>query len=371
MHPSFPVIDAKAFLKQYAAHGFEGINLLLLWSIFSVSASYVESLALGRKKCKEMYSARAKLLFDLGQENDKIVLGQSALLMSYWYSNPVDVKQSLYWTCIAFSIAQSFGLHAITPPKSQEEILWYDIWQCCLLRDTWQAFGKGRPLRLLATSSEHSTTTSLGQRLSDLVLHGELLYSPREAIRLGTLWDKTLGITNVVRGLLTKRPLSLSEAKDMEDGPGDIDYAGFTTIIEHAERDLELRRCAARIMWAKLTDQTEEQRRASDGMTAILRTSVNGDERSPASAAPFSIPLLVPPIATYLAAVNNRDEDALAQLDVYEHFLIAIEDNYPAASMLQGVMLTARETVLSRDVGKDGSEGWGTGFENQSELSGS
>jgi hypothetical protein len=40
VHPTFPVVDRSLFLQNYAVGGHEGINLLLLWSMFSVSASY-------------------------------------------------------------------------------------------------------------------------------------------------------------------------------------------------------------------------------------------------------------------------------------------------------------------------------------------
>ncbi|KAF2452051.1 hypothetical protein P171DRAFT_479061 [Karstenula rhodostoma CBS 690.94] len=357
VHPSFPVIDAHAFLAQYNAHGFEGINLLLLWSIFSASASYVPSLSPRRKECKEVYSARAKLLFDIGQENDKIVLVQSALLMSYWYSNSADVKQSWYWTGIAFSISQSFGLHALTKarPRTQEETLWRNIWLCCLLRDTWQAFGRGRPLRLSSTSIEINTIETPTCQLADLMLHGDPLYSPREVVELGALWQKTVSISNVLRDMLmTKRPLTPARAKESEKNLRDVDYSDATVIIQHVERHLELRRCAVRIAWAKLTQQTKEQELASNGITAVLHAFIGGHRESPIWAAPFIIPLLVPAIATYLTALKNKDEHASAQLDFYEHFLTVIEDNYPAASMLKGVMVAAEETILNKGVG----EGW-------------
>lgn len=370
VHPSFPVIDANAFLAQYAAQGFEGLNLLLLWSIFSVSASYVPSLLPGRKECKEVYSARAKLLFDLGQENDKIVLVQSALLMSHWYSNSADVKQSWYWTGIAFSISQSFGLHALTNnrPRSQEEALWHNIWHCCLLRDTWQAFGRGRPLRISSTSSDINATDIPTYQLADLVLHGELLYSPREAVELETLWQNTISISNVLRDILTtKRPLSPTKANDIERKLRVLDYSDATFIIQHAEHHLELRRCATRIAWAKLTQQTKEQELASNGITAVLYAFIDGCQKSPVWAAPFIIPLLVPAIATYLTALKNKNEHASAQLGVYEHFLATIEDNYPAASMLKGVMIAAKDAILNNEVGDRGNEQRGIEFWDQFE----
>jgi Fungal Zn(2)-Cys(6) binuclear cluster domain len=39
VHSSFPVLDAKAFLDAYAESGVQAINLLLLWSMFSVATS--------------------------------------------------------------------------------------------------------------------------------------------------------------------------------------------------------------------------------------------------------------------------------------------------------------------------------------------
>jgi hypothetical protein len=98
---------------------------------------------------------RAKLLFGLSPENDKIVLVQSALL-SFWFANTEDVKQSWYWTSIAFGIGQTLGLHrmvkvAPTQISDRQRALWRTIWHCCMIRDVWQAFGMGRPLRIQAS----------------------------------------------------------------------------------------------------------------------------------------------------------------------------------------------------------------------------
>jgi Fungal specific transcription factor domain len=41
VHPLFPIINAREFLERYEQNGIQQINLLLLWSMFSVSASYI------------------------------------------------------------------------------------------------------------------------------------------------------------------------------------------------------------------------------------------------------------------------------------------------------------------------------------------
>ncbi|KAL1592787.1 hypothetical protein SLS60_011203 [Paraconiothyrium brasiliense] len=359
VHPSFPVIDAREFLAQYTAHGFEGINLLLLWSMFSISASYVPWLAPSRKERKAVYAARAKLLFDLGQENDKIVLVQAALLQSFWFPDSADVKQSWYWTGIAFSIAQSFGLHALTSrrPRSQKEILWRNIWHCCLLRDTWQAFGRGRPLRLSLEERDIDDTAVSTHQLADLLLHDELLYSPREAVKLETLWQNLLSISNVLREMITtKRPLTSTQAKRLGERLEKLDYGDATLTTRHVECHLELHRCAARIAWAKLTQQPREQELAANDITAVIYNFIDGDDESPILVAPVVMPLLSPAIATYLTTLKENDEDAPAQLDLYRYFLTSIEENYPAASMLKRVSNAAEEAIVRKKAGERGKE---------------
>jgi hypothetical protein len=232
--------------------------------------------------------------------------------------------------------------------------------------------GKTYGLAVCYEIHDFIATAALTYQLTDLVLHGEVLYSSREAVELETLWQRTLSITNVLRDILeTGRPFSPTQAKRYDAKLGNIAYSDATLTIRHAERHLELRRCAVRIVWAKLTQQTEEQGLASDGMTATLNTFIDGDEESPIWAAPFIIPLLVPAIATYLTALSNKDEDASAQLSVYVYFLTAIEDNYPAASMLKGVLIAAKEAIRGRDTGEKHREEAGVGVSDQFEDFGS
>jgi hypothetical protein len=146
IHPLFPIIDAREFLERYEQNGIRQINLLLLWSMFSVSASYISHAILGtscyqaREQFKENIVKRVRLLFELSAENDKIILTQSSLLLSFWFQDAEDVKQSWYWTGIAISIAQTFGLHRnrdINGKKNQaignrQRRNWKNLW--------WRAF---------------------------------------------------------------------------------------------------------------------------------------------------------------------------------------------------------------------------------------
>ncbi|KAF2194019.1 hypothetical protein K469DRAFT_464204, partial [Zopfia rhizophila CBS 207.26] len=219
VHPTFPVTDGSLFLQDYAVSGHEGINLLLLWSMFSVSVSYIPISP--RKASKETYAHRAKLLFDLSQENNKIVLVQSALLLSFWFADTEDVKQSWYWTSIAFGIAQTLGLHrevrsAHAQVTVQQRSLWRNIWQCRMTRDVWLAFGMGRPLRIKASDCDCPMPEDADCQFTDLALHDEKLYSLREAAGFVSMWQSLITTSTVLRDIITNKTLSPSQVKSFE-----------------------------------------------------------------------------------------------------------------------------------------------------------
>lgn len=109
-----------------------------------------------------MFFNRAKILFDVGIEQNKIVLAQSALLMSYWYGNADNIAVCWHWTGIASSLCQEMGLHR-NPIDSRvpepRRSLWRRVWWCCVHRDRWIALGLGRPMRISGKDCDVKTLT--------------------------------------------------------------------------------------------------------------------------------------------------------------------------------------------------------------------
>ncbi|OAG08635.1 uncharacterized protein CC84DRAFT_1174084 [Paraphaeosphaeria sporulosa] len=209
----------------------------------------------GWRECKELYSARAKLLFDLSQENNKIVLVQSALLMSYWYSNSADVKQSWYWTGISFSIAQSFGLHALAKarPRSQEETLWQNIRLC-------------------------------------------------------------------------------SRKKEFEESLSGLDYSGATSIIRTNCLDKAhnaAKRARARFEWHNRGPLCLDRRSLGD---SVVGRTFHHTTTS----------------ASYRHVSDQPKEQGPVRLDSVRCLQIRFDGKYPAASMLKGVMIVTKETILNK-----------------------
>jgi hypothetical protein len=351
VHSTFPMIDGAAFLQEYSIRGHEGINLLLLWSMFSASASYIPSLP--RRARKETYVQRAKLLFDLGQETDKIVLVQSALLLSFWFADTEDIKQSWYWTGIALSIAQTLGLHRSVdaahckiPP--QQRSLWRNIWRGCMIRDVWLAFGMGRPLRIGAAECGVGVVRAEDCCFADLVLHGQRLYSTTEAAGLASVWQSLIIVSNVLREILTSKILSPSQTKLLRDRISVESVSSATFLLTHVKRHFRLHQNATMIALARVSGVEELVESTADDSTAIIQAYFR--DGSIQYAAPVTIPLVVPAVVTYMTAINLRRPEARNEgedkLSVYRRFLEAIEDNYPAASIVKRLLATAQDSIV-------------------------
>jgi hypothetical protein len=358
VHPTFPVIDGALFLQNYAVSGPQGINLLLLWSMFSVSASYIPSST--RKESKETYVHRAKLLFDLSQESDKIVLVQSALLLSFWFADAEDVKQSWYWTSIAFSIAQTVGLHrevrsGHAQVTAQQRSLWRNIWHCCMIRDVWLAFGMGRPLRINASDCDCLMPEDADCKFTDLVLHGEKLYSASEAAGFVSMWQSLITTSNVLRDIITNKNLSPSQVKSFESRINVQDVNSSSFLLRRADRHLKLHQYATIIALARTGGLKERLGKAADGTTAIIQAFLN--DNTTVYAAPVTVPLVVPAMVTYLTIIKSKRPVARKlkneMLGTYSRFLTAIEDNYPAASILKRVFAAAQNAIASKTSARD------------------
>jgi hypothetical protein len=352
VHPAFPIINVSDFSQKYAEHGLQGINLLLLWSMFSVSASYIQGTS--RIANKELYVGRAKLLFEISQEHDKLVLVQSALLLSFWFADTEDVKQSWYWTSIAFGIAQSLGLHA--PPERlhgqdySEARAGLITWQCCIMRDVWLAFGMGRPLRAIVPDSA-MCSGKLDLRLTDLTFKGRTLYTADEASALQNMWRSLVDTTNLLRNIMTSKTVPALN-KVFPHSFADVPNPGGSALITHVSRHLELHQYTTAIALARAKNEQKELQIAIDGVIAITKTMI--DDGTVTLASPVTVPLITPAMIGCLETARPNDdlgEDPEksklidSRLDAISNFLLALEGNYPAASILGRVLRTARDEI--------------------------
>lgn len=91
--------------------GEEPLSLIVVQAIMFASIAYVDIDYLTsrgfrtRKAARRVFFNRVRLLYGLECETDRLALLQALMLMTYWYENPDDEKETWYWLGIALSLA--------------------------------------------------------------------------------------------------------------------------------------------------------------------------------------------------------------------------------------------------------------------------
>ncbi|KAE9363235.1 hypothetical protein N431DRAFT_423752 [Stipitochalara longipes BDJ] len=153
IHPGFPIVDEVQFKTRYADPE-NPPPLLLLQSVLLAGAhvSQHPKVAESRSLVKMTLFRRAKALFDMHFENDRMHLVQSALLFTWHFEGPDDVSSNAYyWAGIACTIAFGLGMHRDLGPSSSTRMpvgdtrIFRRIWWTLVQVDILSALHHGRP----------------------------------------------------------------------------------------------------------------------------------------------------------------------------------------------------------------------------------
>ncbi|EFY95118.1 Zn(2)-Cys(6) zinc finger domain protein [Metarhizium robertsii] len=159
VYPYMPLIDLHHFLSIVDRR--DGVNgqtsLLLYQSIMFSATAFVDMKHLkeagfsSRKAARKAFFQKTRLLYDFDYEQDRLVLVQSLMQMTYWYETPDDQKDTWHWMGVAISLAHTIGLHrnpGSTSMSTSKQRLWKRIWWSCFMRDRLIALGMRRPTRI-------------------------------------------------------------------------------------------------------------------------------------------------------------------------------------------------------------------------------
>lgn len=389
VHPGFPILDDYHFWKEYMEGGAQRVNLLLLWSMFSVSSSYIDDATLQqvghktRREMKQLFVKRAKYLFDLSGEDNKIVLIQSALLMSFWFSDPSDITQSWHWTGIAVGIAQTLGLHRDPDARrtnvaisDTQRSLWRRIWWSCVFRDCWLALGMGRPLRIsmgdcdcpMPTMNDISLTPGKHIEDNSVMLDSSTELASRQWINLIELTKVLHQILNLRYRPNIRQPKT-DQFEKLREGlevclDNNIDTCGESPSLNFSILQLRLHQQAALIALFRLEpkenppdlDLKDRQKWRSDAAgrvraaaittNSVLLTILATDDVVLTS--PMSIALVVPAMHSHLLESKSTKpltkHLGLHKIDLCLKFLSEVEENYPAAAIIRRLFAAARDS---------------------------
>ncbi|KAF6813376.1 hypothetical protein CPLU01_14665 [Colletotrichum plurivorum] len=152
--PIYPIVNRQEFLRQYKLRKTPWI---LLHSLCSVAATFCPPQVLyragfdSRQQARWLFYSKAKVLFDVGYETDKIVLLQVAILMSFWGGGPDDIWNFYSWIGMGVTMAETIGCHrsmAGINIKAQDKSLLRRLWWVLVVRDASSAALIGRPFKV-------------------------------------------------------------------------------------------------------------------------------------------------------------------------------------------------------------------------------
>ncbi|KAL2824794.1 fungal-specific transcription factor domain-containing protein [Aspergillus cavernicola] len=167
VHSFLPVLNLQEFLRCVAENDPDGnISLLLFQAVMFVSTAFVDLKHLQaagyttRKDARNAFYTRLRLLHSLDCEDDRIVIVQTLLLMTYWSDHMNSPQRDIWdWIGICNTHAHSIGLNR-DPSSSHLDIrtkrLRTRLWWCLFSRDRLIAMGMRRPTQVNEGSSNLS-----------------------------------------------------------------------------------------------------------------------------------------------------------------------------------------------------------------------
>ncbi|CAJ2509285.1 Uu.00g143110.m01.CDS01 [Anthostomella pinea] len=394
VHPILPVVDAAGVLTSFRNGGASAVNLLLLWSMFSVAANYVDKTVVrqagyeSHKEMKKSMFTRAKCLYDNGCEEDRISIIQSVSLLAFWYSDLGERTESWHWMGIAISLSQTIGLNR-DPDRGQyntrlsdrQRQLWRRIWWSCFFRDRWLSLGMGRPMRINIRDCD--TPMPSAEDLTDDV--DELSpairdkYIPSDFSQLADHWVALLHLSKALGSILSENycptgPLpsrTWIETTELElmrcmatvgDRP-----PGASPALSFYSYHLRLHFNAATIaLWRPYSNRVasgfpfekegtwfaavnQKIRTAAANSNTMLDKIIS--DQLIGHIGPMTVPVLVPAMNSHLLESKSTDplirQSSLNKLDLFMMVLKKIQDVYSSATFIHGLFLQAIEKLNS------------------------
>ncbi|KAL3462128.1 fungal-specific transcription factor domain-containing protein [Aspergillus heterothallicus] len=165
VYPIYPIVNRQELIQQHANGS---IPLILVHSICFIAATFCPLSVLhlvgftSRRDARFFYYKKVKALFDSGYEINKIVILQSAMLMSFWGGGPNNYWNFYSWISTAVTIAETMGIHRSTATSTmqpQDKSLLRRLWWILVVRDSVCSALVGRPFRIDMEQSDTEMLT--------------------------------------------------------------------------------------------------------------------------------------------------------------------------------------------------------------------
>ncbi|KAF9888889.1 hypothetical protein FE257_008259 [Aspergillus nanangensis] len=155
VYPLYPIVNRQEFIQQYKI---DQLPLLLTYSISFMAVTFAPQSALSllgfptRPEARLFFYKKAKALFDMGYETNKITILQSTFLLSFYGGGPNTYWNFYSWISTAVTIAEAMGIHrstlAVPNMQPQDKSLMRRLWWALVVRDGICGTLVGRPFRI-------------------------------------------------------------------------------------------------------------------------------------------------------------------------------------------------------------------------------
>lgn len=155
VYPLYPIVNRQELIQQYKSNQ---LSLLLMYAICFMAVTFAPQSAvtlLGfqtRPEARLFFYKKAKALFDMGYETNKITLLQSTFLLSFYGGGPNTYWNFYSWISTAVTIAEAMGIHrstlAVPNMQPQDKSLMRRLWWALVARDSICGTLVGRPFRI-------------------------------------------------------------------------------------------------------------------------------------------------------------------------------------------------------------------------------
>lgn len=151
-HPYFAIVDEVDF---WETHRNKMVSPLLLHAMLFIGVIHCEDSTLtelgwgDRHRAKWLLHIRAKDLYDITYENNKITVIQSVFLMSFWRAGALLEKDARHYLGVAINLSQTKALHRASEGSDDSlSKLKRRIWWAIYVRERQCATALGLPCRI-------------------------------------------------------------------------------------------------------------------------------------------------------------------------------------------------------------------------------
>ncbi|KIW02265.1 uncharacterized protein PV09_06415 [Verruconis gallopava] len=164
VYPWSPVISLDNVVRTMSGGNgaTDKISLLLFQAMMFAGAGFADLAILrsagfnSRKDARKHFFNRCKLLYDFEYEDDRLVLIQALVLMTYWHDSADDQKDIWHWITVAVALAQTIGLNQdpdTLEMSTSEKHLRKRVWWSLFMRDRLVALAMRRAAKIQLNES--------------------------------------------------------------------------------------------------------------------------------------------------------------------------------------------------------------------------